>query len=89
MKTKQVSKIKKLGYALGLGVTGLLGTGVVSATPLLDNDSLAFLPNTGSDLGTFLKNMVPGVAAVVIVFAVVGGITLLFRGIFEKVRGQM
>lgn len=44
------------------------------------------LGDFGTDLGAFITNVIPGVVTLMIVLAIAGGLVLLFRNIFGKLR---
>ena len=57
------------------------------------NDSLTQvtgqLPQVGSDLGSFLSNLSPGVVAFVFILAIVGGIIGIFAGVVFVIKNAM
>lgn len=68
--------------------TDVNDTQLTKSNPILDADSTEFLPDTGSHLGTMLKNVIPGIAAILLVFALLAGIGPLLYQIFKKVKGE-
>lgn len=52
-------------------------------------DTTGQLPQVGSDIGSFLTNLAPGVVAFVFVLAVVGGIIGLLSAVIFVIRSSM
>lgn len=44
------------------------------------------LAEFGTDLGTFITNVIPGVVTLIIVLAIAGGLAALFQNIFGKLK---
>lgn len=48
------------------------------------------LPQVGTDVGAFLGNLVSGgLASFLIIIAIVGGLALLFTGLFKMIGGKI
>jgi hypothetical protein len=58
-------------------------------TSAIANDTLAGLPQAGSDLGSFLVNLAPGVGAFIIILGVLGGIGAIIMAIVVVIKGKM
>jgi hypothetical protein len=58
-------------------------------TNAIANDTLEGLPQVGSDLGSFLTNLAPGVGAFIIIMAILGGIGALIYAIVNIVKRKM
>lgn len=53
-------------------------------------DATVDLPTVGSDVGGFLGNLVSGgLASFLIILAIVGGLALLFTGLFKMIGGKV
>jgi len=52
-------------------------------------DTTGQLPQVGSDIGSFLSNLAPGVVAFVFILAIVGGIIGLFAAIVTVIKNSM
>lgn len=52
-------------------------------------DTTGQLPQVGSDIGSFMTNLAPGVVAFIFVLAIVGGIIGLFGAIIFVVKNAM
>lgn len=81
MKTLQKAKAfmvstkgKIAGAAALAGATALPG---VHATAAIANDTLEGLPDVGSDLGSFLTNLAPGVGTFILILGIFGGVTFI------------
>lgn len=70
----KIMKYVKRG-AVAVGASAL-SVGMAMATPILENDALAGLPQYGTDIGDFLGNLTPGllkfVFSMALVFAIIG-----------------
>jgi len=64
-----------------LGAATLLATPAVFATAAIANDTLEGMPDVGSDLGDFLKNLAPGLGAFILILGVFIGIVAIVAGI--------
>lgn len=53
---------------------------------LIENDTLAGLPEMGNDLGGFMSNLAPGVGKFLLIMAIFVGIGGLIGGIIYLVR---
>ena len=58
-------------------------------TSAIANDTLEGLPDMGSDVGTFLQNMAPGVGAFIIILGVFGGIAAIVYAIVSVVKRRI
>ena len=58
-------------------------------TSVLANDTLSGLPQLGSDLGSFLTALAPGVGTFIIIMAIFGGIGALIYGIVYMVKHKV
>jgi uncharacterized oligopeptide transporter (OPT) family protein len=65
-----------------LGAAGLLAaTPAVFAEAAIANDTLEGMPQVGSDIGDFLKNLAPGLGAFVLILGVFIGIVGIIAGV--------
>ncbi|KKN77124.1 hypothetical protein LCGC14_0363200 [marine sediment metagenome] len=55
----------------------------------IDDDTLAGLPNIGSDVGGFLKNLAPGVGAFIIILGIFGAIAAIIFAIVGIVKHKI
>ena len=55
----------------------------------LDGDVIEGLPNVGSDIGGFMKNLAPGVGAFIIILGVFGGVGMLIYGVVGMIKGKI
>ena len=74
----------------------LLGAGTMTvalpaafAASAIDNDTLSGLPQIGSDVGSFLKNLAPGVGAFIIILGVFGGVAAIIYAIVGIVKNKI
>lgn len=58
----------------------------VSATSVIDNDTLTGMPQLGSDLGDFLGNLGPGLGKFMLILGIFGGIVAILGGIFWVIK---
>jgi hypothetical protein len=56
---------------------------------VIDNETLAGLPQLGTDLGDFLGNLAPGVGTFIIILAIFGGIGALIYAIVHMIRSKV
>jgi phage-related minor tail protein len=56
---------------------------------VIANDTLQGLPGIGSDLGSFLTNLAPGVGAFIIIMAILGGIGALIYAIVSVIKRKL
>lgn len=61
----------------------------VSATSAIANDTLEGLPDAGSDLGTFLSNLAPGVGIFILLLSLFGGIGAIVVAVAQVIRRQV
>jgi hypothetical protein len=73
---------------MGIGA-GALAVGSALATPVIANDTFDGLPSLGSQIGSFLTNMVPGVIAIVFALAVIGAIVAIFMAVAHRIGGAV
>ena len=53
------------------------------------NDTTADLPQVGTDLGSFLSNLMPGVTEVIFTLGIIGGIIALFGALVYVVKNAI
>ena len=58
-------------------------------TAMLANDTLQGLPDVGSDLGSFLTNLAPGVGIFILLLGIFGGIGALIYAIVRVVKRKI
>lgn len=58
-------------------------------TQAIDNDTLAGLPCVGSDLGSFLTNLAPGVGTFIIILGVFGGVAAIVYAIVNVIKTKI
>ena len=58
-------------------------------TSAIANDTLSGLPQVGSDVGSFLTNLAPGVGAFIIILGVFGGVASIVYAIVSVVRHRV
>ena len=86
MEVDSQMKLKRICLMAGLGATTLP---VVMASSAIDNDTLSGLPQIGSDVGSFLKNLAPGVGAFIIILGVFGGVSAIIYAIVGIVKNKI
>lgn len=59
------------------------------ATSAIDNDTLSGLPQIGSDVGSFMKNLAPGIGAFIIVMGVFGGVAAIIYGVVSMIKNKI
>ena len=79
-------KLKRILLASGASV---LAFPAALATSAIDNDTLSGLPQIGSDVGSFLKNLAPGVGAFIIILGVFGGVAAIIYAIVGIVKRKV
>jgi len=79
-------KLKR--FLLGAGAS-IAAFPAVLAASAIDNDTLSGLPQIGSDVGTFLKNLAPGVGAFIIILGVFGGVAAIVYAIVGVVKRKV
>jgi len=77
---------KKIMLATGASAIALPAA---FATSSIDNDTLSGLPQIGSDVGSFLKNLAPGIGAFIIILGVFGGVAAIIYSIVGIVRRKV
>jgi len=82
------AKLKKMLLALSLAFASL-GTKLVQATSVIANDTLEGLPALGTQLGSFLTNLAPGVGAFIIIIGVFGGVAAIVYAIVSVVKNKV
>jgi len=82
-------KKNKKFFAGFLGLLSLLFAKFVAATSAIDNDTLAGLPQLGSDLGSFLQNLAPGVGVFIIILGIFGGIAAIVYAIVYVIKKKI
>ena len=58
-------------------------------TSVIDNDTLQGLPSMGTDIGSFLGNLAPGVGAFIIIMGVFGGVAAIIYSIVFVIRKKI
>ena len=58
-------------------------------TAAIANDTLQGLPQVGTDLGSFLLNLAPGVGAFIIILGVFGGIGAIVYALVGVIKKRM
>lgn len=53
------------------------------------NDTLEGLPDVGSDVGTFLSNLAPGVGTMVIILAVFSGVGAIIFAVVQVIKSKV
>lgn len=66
---------------------GMVGSAM--ATPIIANDTFEGLPALGSNIGSFLTGLVPGVIAFIFALAVIAGVVAIFFAIAKKIGGSV
>jgi len=72
-----------------VGASTSLALPAVLATSALDNGTLSGLPQVGSDVGHFMKNLAPGVGAFIIVLGVFGGVASIIYGVVSMIKNKI
>ena len=78
--------VKKIMLATGAAMVAMPAAFAASA---IDNDTLSGLPQIGSDVGSFLKNLAPGVGAFIIILGVFGGVAAIIYAIVGIVKDKV
>jgi len=78
--------IKKI--LLAVGATSVALPSALAAVAI-DADTLEGLPYIGSDVGTFLKNLAPGIGAFIIILGVFGGVAAIIYAIVGIVKDKV
>ena len=86
---KALQKVKKIMLTVGAGISGIVGIPLVSAANAIANDTLQGLPQIGSDVGSFLTNLAPGVGAFIIIMGVFGGVAGIVYAIVGVVKSKI
>ena len=86
---KGLKKAKKIMLTVGAGIVGTIGIPLVSAASAIANDTLEGLPQIGSDVGSFLTNLAPGVGAFIIIMGVFGGVAGIVYAIVGVVKSKI
>ncbi len=79
-------KLNRILLSAGAMTIALPATFAASA---IDNDTLSGLPQIGSDVGSFLKNLAPGVGAFIIILGVFGGVAAIIYAIVGIVKNRI
>jgi len=79
-------KLKRIILALG---TSLVALPTAMAAVAIDGDTLEGLPYIGSDVGSFLKNLAPGVGAFIIILGVFGAIAAIIYAIVGVIKNKI
>ena len=58
-------------------------------TQVLANDTLGGLPSLGSDLGSFLTNLAPGIGTFILILGIFGGIVAIIYGIVVVIKKKI
>ena len=58
-------------------------------TQYIDNDTLAGLPNMGTDLGNFLTNIAPGIGIFIIILGVFGGVGAIVYAVVSLIKKKI
>ena len=58
-------------------------------TAAIANDTLDGLPQVGSDVGSFLTNLAPGVGTFIIIMAVFGGVGAIIYAIVSIIKRKI
>jgi len=58
-------------------------------TAAIANDTLEGLPQIGSDLGSFLQNLAPGVGVFIIILGIFGGIGAIVYAIVSVIKRKI
>ena len=85
MKFEQIKEMVSNSYVKALGVVAVAGSWAgakVSATPLIDNDTLEGLPQLGTDVGDFMGNLAPGLGKFILILGIFVGIVGILGAIF-------
>ena len=79
-------KLKRILLASGTMIVALPSA---LAAVAIDADTLEGLPYIGSDVGSFLKNLAPGVGAFIIILGVFGGVAAIIYAIVGIVKNRI
>ena len=79
-------KLKRTLLAFGAGALALPSA---FAAVAIDADTLEGLPYIGSDVGSFLKNLAPGIGAFIIILGVFGGVAAIVYAIVGVVKSRI
>ncbi|KKL67492.1 hypothetical protein LCGC14_2134460 [marine sediment metagenome] len=79
-------KIKKILLVAGAASLSLPSA---LAAVAIDADTLEGLPYIGSDVGSFLKNLAPGIGAFIIILGVFGGVAAIIYAIVGVVKNRL
>lgn len=66
-----------------------LAVPTVFATPAIDSNTLEGLPWIGSDVGSFMKNLAPGIGAFIIILGVFGGVAAIIYGVVSMIKNKI
>jgi len=80
--------IKKMLLAL-TAAFAFVGSKLATATAVIANDTLEGLPALGTQLGSFLTNLAPGVGAFIIIIGVFGGVAAIVYAIVSVVKNKV
>ena len=58
-------------------------------TQIIDNDTLAGLPSMGTNIGSFLTALAPGVGVFIIIMGVFGGVAALIYAIVTLIKKKV
>ena len=58
-------------------------------TQAIANDTLAGLPQVGTDIGGFLTNLAPGLGAFIIIMGVLGGVGAIIYAVVTMVKRKI
>lgn len=72
----------------GTLIAGLAASGIAYATPIIANDTLDGLPATGTYISDFLKNIIPGVFAVMLLLGLAAGIVAIIMAVMRRIQGN-
>lgn len=87
-KAKAFVATKKAYVIAGIGLAVATAPSAF-ATAVLENDTFEGLPAAGSNVGSFLTNLLPGIVAVVIVLGIVGGIVAIIMAVAHLLKKSL
>lgn len=61
----------------------------VHATAAIANDTLEGMPDVGSDLGSFLTNLAPGVGVFILLLGIFGGIVAIVYAVVKVITRKV
>lgn len=60
-----------------------------STTSIIASDTFSGLPALGTNLGGFMRNLAPGIVAIIFVLGIIGGICMIFYATSDSIRNSV